>query len=99
MKKKKLICEVCKKNEAVGVACVPGIPYSAAYCKDCLKADAHPLGIVMANTICCGGLDQCAAWWKEIVEHTLKHLNKSLDWFNSEVEKELKKENVLEKKQ
>jgi hypothetical protein len=80
------LCEVCNKNKSIGVASVPGVPYSAAYCKECLEANAHPLFIIIANTACCGGLDKCSDWWKEIVNDTLKHLNKTLEWFNKEVE-------------
>jgi hypothetical protein len=86
----KLICEVCNKNEAVGVAGVPGVPISVAYCRECLEANAHPWGIVIANTVCVGGLEHAADWWKEIVKDTCKHLGKSLDDFNAEVEKSLR---------
>ena len=86
----KRICEVCNKNEAVGVACVPGVPFSAAYCKECLAANAHPWGILVANTACCDGLNNCSDWWKIIVECTCKHLNKSLEEFNREVELSIK---------
>ena len=86
----KLICEVCEKNEAVGVASVPGVPYSAAYCRECLAADAHPLGIVVANTACIGGMEYAADWWKEIVEHTLEHLKVAREDFDKQVADALK---------
>lgn len=82
-----LICEVCGKNTAVEVGAVPGVPMSAAYCKECLRAGAHPLSALIANTACCGGLKNCAEWWQYMVAATLKHLDKSLDWFNDEVSK------------
>jgi hypothetical protein len=85
-------CQVCDKNLAVGVACVPGVPYSAAYCLDCLKADAHPLFIVIANTACCGGLEYCHDGWREVVDHTLAHLGKTKEWFVEEVAKSMKEE-------
>jgi hypothetical protein len=83
-----MICEVCKNNEGIGVASVPGVPYSAAYCRECLQADAHPLGIVVCNTAMCGGLNECAPWWIEIVEHTLSHLKISKEDFNKMVAKD-----------
>ena len=48
-----MICEACGKNEAIGVYCVPGVPISCAYCRDC----------------------------------SLYYQNKSIEWFNAEVEK------------
>lgn len=80
-----LICESCNKNEAIGVACVPGVPYSAAYCIECLKANSNPMHILIANTACCGGLEHCNEWWKQIVDMSLKHQGKTLEWFNNEV--------------
>jgi hypothetical protein len=88
-----MICEACNKNESIGVCCVPGVPVSCAYCKDCLKNNNHPMPILIANTVCCGGLEHCADWWKEMVIQSLQHQNKTIEWFNSEVEKELEKEN------
>lgn len=85
----KLICNVCRRNEAIGVACVPGVPCSVAYCVECLQANSHPMSVLIANTVCCGGLSQCANWWKEMVKHSLKHQGKTLKWFNQEVAKEL----------
>lgn len=82
-----MICEACGKNEAIGVYCVPGVPISCAYCRDCLLNDNHPMEILIANTVCCGGLEQCADWWKEMVKHSLYYQNKSIEWFNAEVEK------------
>ena len=80
-----LICEVCHKQEAVGVCCVPGVPYSAAYCLDCLKANSHPMNVLVANTACVGGLEHAADWWKEMVTASLFHQKKSLEWFNEQV--------------
>ena len=84
------LCEVCGKNESVGVACIPGLPMSAAYCLDCLKAGAHPLGALIANTACCGGLEHCDDWWKSMVEVSLKHLGKTKEWFEAEVAESIK---------
>jgi hypothetical protein len=40
---------------------------------------------LIANTACCGSLDTCADWWKEMVYASLKHQNKSLEEFNQAV--------------
>jgi hypothetical protein len=55
-------CEVCKQEPAVGVACVPGIPYSAAYGRNCLQQGADPYEIVRANIACCNGPEHVANW-------------------------------------
>ncbi len=81
----KLTCESCNKNKSVGVACVPGVPYSAAYCGECLDANSHPMHILVANTACCGGLEHCTGWWKDIVESSLKHQGKDMEWFTEKV--------------
>lgn len=53
-----LKCEVCNQEDGVGVACVPGVPYSAAYGEECLRRGADPFGIMRANVICCGGVEK-----------------------------------------
>lgn len=82
------LCETCKKNKSIGVACVPGVPYSAAYCQECLEANAHPWGVLVANTACLGGWEEAADWWKDMVLATCKHLNKTLDEFKAAVEED-----------
>lgn len=78
-------CEVCGAPEVHGVCSVPGVPYSAAYCRPCLEKDLHPMWILIANTASIGGLDQAAPWWREMVEHNLKGQDKTLEWFNEQV--------------
>ena len=73
----KLICDVCGKNEAVGVACVPMVPCSMAYCQECLQANAHPLSGLIANTACIGGLEHANECWVKMITDTLKHLGKT----------------------
>lgn len=55
-------CEVCGLEDAVGVASVPAIPYSAAYGRECLRRGADPYWIVRANIACCGGPEHVAEW-------------------------------------
>jgi hypothetical protein len=84
------LCECCKKNPSVGVASIPGIPMSIAWCTECLAAQVIPIWALSANTACAGGLEQSADWWKELVERTLKYFNKSLEEFNSLVAEDQK---------
>ena len=86
----KHLCEVCNKNEIVGVACVPGIPYSAGYCVECLRANAHPWDILVANVACIGGLDKAHGGFVHMVECTCKRLGKTLDQFKEEVQQSIK---------
>ncbi len=78
-------CETCQTNNAIGVAAVPGIPYSAAYCAPCIKANAHPWWLMVGNTADMGGLEDSADWWVEMVEDTCRHLGRPMSEFNSAV--------------
>lgn len=89
---KKLICEACNENEAIGVACVPLVPMSSAYCRECLQANNHPMPVLIANTVCIGGLEHGSELWKKMVIDSLKHQGKTLDWFYEQVEEALIKQ-------
>lgn len=65
----KLTCEVCNKEPALGVACVPGIPYSAAYGRECLKQRADPYPIIRANVECCGGTEYIRQEYLETITY------------------------------
>lgn len=91
------ICEICNKNQATGVCCVPGVPISCAYCKECLDANAHPWWVLLANTVCLGGLEHAAYWWKKMVEDTCLHLGRTKEEFNQEVQKEIDGMDKVEK--
>jgi hypothetical protein len=78
-------CETCEDRNAIGVAAVPGIPYSAAYCAPCIKANAHPWWLMVGNTADMGGLEDSADWWVEMVEDTCRHLGRPMSEFNSAV--------------
>ena len=86
---KESICDVCEKNEMVGMACVPGIPYTAAYCIECLKANAHPWKVLVVKVAEEGGLDKVHPGFKDMVECTCKHLGRTIKEFNMEVEKNI----------
>lgn len=82
-------CEVCGKEPAIGVAAVPGVPYSAAYGELCLEANAHPYWVCVQNTAMAGngtdGYYGAAKWWKDMVDDTLAHLGKTHDEFIADV--------------
>src|SRR5579864_694785 len=80
-----MLCDVCSKNEALGVCCVPGCPVSMAYCKECLQANAHPWGILVANTACCNGRQNMVEAWNEMILATCKHLGKTIEQFDADV--------------
>lgn len=48
-------CQVCDKNDAIGVACGACGPISIAYCRECLQAGAEPFDILAAY-MGCGGI-------------------------------------------
>ena len=89
-KDNKLICDVCNKNEALGVACIPYVPISVAFCQECLNANSYPLSILIANTACCNGIENCNEDWKNMIYDSLRHQNKTIEWFNEEVAKSIK---------
>lgn len=78
-------CETCQHDNAIGVASVPGIPYSAAYCEACIKANAHPWWLLVANTADIGRLEDSADWWQQMVHDTCARLGRTVDQFNAEV--------------
>ena len=59
-------CDVCGKDEAVGVASLPFAPMSVAFCVPCLKAKAFPLWSMHGSIELAGGPDGCADWFKEL---------------------------------
>lgn len=78
-------CDTCGNKGIVGVAAMPGIPGSFAYCRACLDANAHPYGMVVANTGMINGLEHAADWWKEMVTGTIARLAITSDQFNQDV--------------
>ncbi len=79
-------CEVCGDEPSVGVAAVPGVPMSVSYGKRCLRANAHPLWILAANTAM--SVDAAENWrehlipeWQQMVDDTLRHLDKTEEEF------------------
>ena len=85
-----MACDVCGVNPQIGVAAVPGVPMSVAYCEECLRANAHPYGILVINTALLGGYEHAAEWWQQMVDDTLAHLSKPRERFDLDVEVELR---------
>jgi len=88
-------CDVCGERPQVGVAAVPGVPMSVAYCAECLRANAHPYGIVVINTAMAGGYDKAAEWWQQMVDDTIRHLRKTRAQFDLDVAHELREMDEL----
>lgn len=84
------LCGCCHQQKPiVGVACIPGVPMSIAWCSDCLQADVIPYEIAVANTACCGGWSHCNPEWRQLVRTTLVYFNKSCSTFLADVQAEL----------
>lgn len=84
-------CECCnEEKELIGVASIPFIPMSIAWCQDCINANVIPYWAAVANTACCDGLDNTNEEWKEWVKRTLKYFNKTDKEFKDDVDKSIK---------
>jgi hypothetical protein len=59
------LCQVCSQREAAGVAAMPGVPMSVAYCRPCLNENAHPLWAIHAVIEMNGGVEHVAEWVKD----------------------------------
>jgi hypothetical protein len=94
-----MTCDVCGKEAECGVCCVPGVPMSVAYCRECLIANAHPWNVLVANTAVCGGLDQMNEEWREMVFDTCNHLGKPVNQFNVDVAADILKLTEYRKQQ
>lgn len=66
-----LICDVCEKAEAIGVACSALGGITLAYCKECAEAGLEPPGLAKAVLEQSGGYDGLADWIKPIIRASL----------------------------
>ncbi len=82
-------CEVCNEREGDAVLCVPGMPYSASYCKECAQAGANPYWCLVTNAAMCEGIGNMRPEYASLVEVTLKYLGKTWDEFNADVKKDM----------
>lgn len=90
------LCESCNQRPVLCVACVPGVPYSAGYCRDCLERGIHPWRILVANTAMMGGLEHAASWWREMCEVTWRYHEKTEEEFVAEVKKAMEEMEAAE---
>lgn len=84
-----LTCECCNVNKAIGVASIPGIPMSIAWCRPCLDAGAIPMWAAVCNTAMAGGYEHAAPWWREVVDDTLAYFGVTMEDFNAMVAAEI----------
>lgn len=88
-------CGCCdKEKDIIGVACIPFMPMSIAWCQDCLEAGAIPYNMAVWNTSMIGSYDLSNEGWKEIVDKTILYFNKSKEQFDADVAKELADEKM-----
>lgn len=78
-------CDVCHSAASIGVAAMPAVAISMAYCQRCLDANAHPWELLVANTAMIGGYEEAADFWRQMIEDTCRHLGKSRAEFDAEV--------------
>lgn len=79
------LCECCNKEVAIGVASIPFIPVSIAWCRTCLAAGVIPVWAAVANTVLCGGYDNCSEDWHGYVDRTINHFSIPREEFDREV--------------
>lgn len=82
-------CDCCNKEPSIGVAALPGMPMSIAWCTKCLQAEVIPIWAAISNTACIGGMNDAAQWWIELIERSLKYHNYSRDQFDANVAHEI----------
>jgi hypothetical protein len=82
-------CEVCNERPPIGVACIPGLPMSVAYCQECVQVNASPYWALVSQTAMLNGMENAAPWWHEQVEISLNHLGKTRAQFDADVAVEI----------
>lgn len=79
-------CECCnEEKKIVGIASIPGMPMSIAWCQECLESGVIPYWAAVSNTALVGSYENSAEWWKELVDLTLKKFNKTMEEFTVDV--------------
>jgi hypothetical protein len=88
-------CDVCgATGDDIEVRASAIGPVSLAYCPRCLKALAEPYNALVWTAADIGGTD-IAPWFMETVKRTLPIVNKTMEDFNKDVEKEIQKDKAL----
>jgi hypothetical protein len=80
-------CQVCGKEEAVGVACSGLGAVSLAYGRSCLDAGAEPYDLLVATVAMCGGRAFTAEWVPAVIAASLIVAGKTLAEFDADVAK------------
>lgn len=80
-----MICEACNVHQAIGVAALPFAPVSCAFCVVCLITENYPLGHLIANTACIGGLAEAHDAWQGMVEKSCQYQGVTLGDFETRV--------------
>lgn len=81
-----LVCECCNIHQAIGVASIPYLPVSVAFCIPCLKADNYPYWSIVANTACIGGRQQSSTVWQQMIQSTCQYQDVSMEQFDKDVQ-------------
>ena len=76
----------------MGVACIPYMPMSIAWCQACLHAGVIPYWAAVANTAMCGGLPNTNEGWRSLVELSVPYHGKSMETFLVDVAKAIKED-------
>lgn len=84
-----IMCQCCGHEPSIGVAAIPGVPMSIAWCVTCLQAGVVPPWVIVAELALSPGVEAMADWWLDgIAAPTLHHFDKGFDWLMAEVEKD-----------
>lgn len=84
-------CGCClKEKDIVGVASIPFIAMSIAWCRDCLAAGAIPYSACVTNTALCEGWEHTNEAWQELVKLSLTYHGKSFEEFERDVAQSMK---------
>lgn len=84
-------CQCCRREPAIGVASIPGVPMSIAWCPTCLRAGVLPIDILAVTAAECGGdYEDMAEWWLDgYLAPSLHHFNVTLDQFDAMVQQNI----------
>ena len=83
--KGKLVCGVCRQNEAVGVFASRCGAVSFAYCRECLAAGREPYGALVAYLVGVLDMDDVAEWARAMVGATLQAEGKTEEQFFQDI--------------
>lgn len=82
-----MTCNVCNKNEALGVAASPFGPISLAYCRECINAPADAYFIIV-NMVASAGGDEANLneWARSYIEPSLRVAGVTREQFYKDVQ-------------